>query len=168
MTLYEINTALAELLDGSIDPETGELIVDEAALEALNMARDEKRESYALYIKNERADIVALKAEKDAIDKRIKSKTAHVERVMDILARDLDGEKFETARCAVSFRNNKAVHIDPNSVEQFKQWAALNGHNDYLRIKPVEVNKEAVRKALMAGAVMPFASLEQTQSMTIK
>lgn len=50
MTLYEINQTILSL----IDEETGE-ILDEDQLERLNIAKEEKRENIALYIKNLRA-----------------------------------------------------------------------------------------------------------------
>ena len=57
-SLYEINEAILSC----IDLESGE-IIDEAALEALQMQRDEKIENVGLWIKNLVAESSALAAE---------------------------------------------------------------------------------------------------------
>lgn len=68
MNLYEIDKAIL----ACIDPETGELI-DEEALAALQMERTEKIKNVALWLKNLNASVTALKAERDAFDERMKA-----------------------------------------------------------------------------------------------
>lgn len=68
MNLYEIDAAIT----ACIDPETGELI-DEAALVSLQMERADKIRNVALWVKNLNASVVALKAERDAFDERLKA-----------------------------------------------------------------------------------------------
>ena len=65
MTLYEINNAIIQELEGAVDPETGE-IVDEALLaeyEQLQLDRETKVENVGLYIKNLEADAKAIRDE---------------------------------------------------------------------------------------------------------
>ena len=59
MNIYEINKAIEDILeDGfSVDEETGEILFDESALNALNAEISEKIENVACYIKNLTADI---------------------------------------------------------------------------------------------------------------
>ncbi|MCD7927328.1 MAG: siphovirus Gp157 family protein, partial [Oscillospiraceae bacterium] len=77
------------------------------------------------------------------------------------------GETSETARCAVSFRATPAaVHLD--DPETFAAWCHDAGQYDYLRYKPPEVNKTAVKEALKAGVELPGAYLEKGRSMSIK
>ena len=54
MTLYEIDKAIQEALEGAVDPESGAIIDDEllAAYDQLRMDRDQKVENIGLYIKN--------------------------------------------------------------------------------------------------------------------
>ena len=67
MKLYEIDQALVDLVDN----ETGE-IIDIEVFDSLQMERDEKIESIALYIKDLKAEAEALKAEKLAFAERQK------------------------------------------------------------------------------------------------
>lgn len=71
-SLYEINSQIEQAWGASIDPETGEIINEEAmqAINELSMARDEKIENIALAYKNTCAEAEALKAEKLALQKR--------------------------------------------------------------------------------------------------
>jgi len=68
MTLYEIDSAVM----ACVDEETGE-ILDEEKLNTLIMERNRKFEGVALWIKNLESDAAAIKTERDALDKRIKS-----------------------------------------------------------------------------------------------
>lgn len=167
MTLYEINKQLEELLDGAIDPETGEVSIDEDALAELHMAKEEKLEGYALYIKNGRAMIEALKAEEAALKKRRQPMENHFNRIESILSKELAGEKFETAKVVCAFRHNQVVSIDPANEAHFKYWASEK-HKDFLRQKEPEIDKNAVKRALKSGEDIPFAKLTESVSMTIK
>ena len=71
MTLYEINEALMRALE--IDPETGELLNPDA-VEELSIARDEKIENIALWIKNLESDASEIKAEIKSLTDRAKAK----------------------------------------------------------------------------------------------
>ena len=66
MNLYEINAALEQAYEEAVDPETGEIIENEAykAIDGLQMALEEKTENVLLWIKNLQADAEALKKEK--------------------------------------------------------------------------------------------------------
>ena len=103
-SLYEIDQAIMECIDW----ESGE-ILDSARLDALQMERQDKVESVALWIKNLSADALAYKAEKDAFAEREKKALKKVEDLKAWLAGALGGEKFSTWRCAVSFRKSEAV-----------------------------------------------------------
>ena len=58
-TLYEIDKAILEC----VDAETGE-IIDDKALEELELARDNKIENIACWIKNLKADAESYKKER--------------------------------------------------------------------------------------------------------
>ena len=73
-SLYEIDQAIMECLDW----ETGE-ILDAERLNALQMERQDKVESVALWIKNLSADAIAYKAEKDAFAEREKATLKKIE-----------------------------------------------------------------------------------------
>ena len=109
MNLYEIDKAIL----ACIDPETGELI-DEEALAALQMERTEKIKNVALWLKNLNASVTALKAERDAFDERMKAAQKKADGLKKYLADALQGQKFSTDECAVSFR--RSVAVDRKSV----------------------------------------------------
>jgi len=105
-SLYEIEQGILEC----VDLTTGELI-DPERLEALVMAKEQKIEGVALWIKNLQSDAQAYKAEKEAFEKREKAALAKVDSLKKWLAQVLDGEKFSTARCAVSFRKSTKLEV---------------------------------------------------------
>lgn len=71
-SLYEINAQIEQAWSAAVDPETGEIISEEAAqaVEQLTMAREDKIENLALYYKNLTAEAKALKNEKLALEAR--------------------------------------------------------------------------------------------------
>lgn len=136
-SLYEIDRSILEC----VDMDTGELI-DPERLEGLYMERSQKIENIVLWIKNLQSDALAFKAEKEAFDKREKAATAKAESLKRYLAQALQGEKFSTDKCAVSFRRSEQVEIlDENALpEEFKVKAIV--------FRP---NKTAIKAALKEG-----------------
>lgn len=162
--LYEISHAIEDILNGGIDPETGELIVDGDALDALIMERDAKIENIACYIKNLTAAAKMIKEEETALAERRKAAEKKAERLKEYLSAVLDGQKFQTAKCAVSFRQTQKVEIE----EGFTAWAEATGNTKLLRYTAPEVNKVAVKALLAEGAEVPCARLTVNNAMTIK
>ena len=158
MTLYQINEQLRNAIEFGCDPETGE-IIDTAAMEALEMARDEKIENICLYIKDLYAEADAIYNERRALEEREKASEKKADSLSRYLQAMLDGEKFKTARCAVSYRKTQSVNIvDENLIP-----------NEYLRFKTTSApDKTAIKDAIKAGKDVPGATLEERQSMTIK
>lgn len=163
MTLYEIDKSI-EALVNAVDPDTGEITVDNEALDALLMERDAKVENIACCIKNLTADAKALKEEEAALSARRKTAEKKVERLKDYLTYALQGEKFQTAKCAVSFRKSSSVEVD----DCFVEWAQTSGNEELLRYKEPEVNKTAVKERLTGGEAFDFARLVQNMSITIR
>lgn len=163
MTLYEIDKNI-EALVNTVDPDTGEITVDNEALDALLMERDAKIENIACYIKNLVAESKAIKEEETALSARRKTTEKKAERLKDYLTYALQGEKFQTAKCAVSFRKSSAVEVD----DCFVEWAQTSGNEELLRYKEPEVNKTAVKERLTCGEAFDFARLVQNTSITIK
>ena len=110
--LYEIDQGILEC----IDLETGE-VIDPDRLESLQMERDQKIENVACWIKNLLSDAEAIKAEKEALAKRQVAALAKAEQLKQWLTNALEGQKFSTARCAVSFRRSEKVEVlDEDSI----------------------------------------------------
>lgn len=162
MTLYEIDEEIQELLS-EVDPETGELITDYAALDALLMEREAKIENIVLFIKNLSSDVRELKAEEAALAERRKKAEKKAERLREYVSHALGGERFQTPRCCVSFRKSTALELG----EGFTEWAKEHA-DTLLRYKEPEPDKAAIKAALAEGAEIPDAKLVQNTTMTIK
>lgn len=164
MQLYKIDKAIEDAINLGTDPETGELLnVDE--LESLLIEKQTKTENIALWIKNLRSDIEAMKAERDSFNQRIKTATNKMESLKDYLAFCLNGEKFETERVKVSYRRSEQVTISDEAA--FLDWAMKSG-DSFLRYKTPEIDKTKVKDELKAGFEIPYATIEEKQNLQIK
>lgn len=161
MTLYEIDQRITEL----VDPETGELL-DFDAFAELQLERENKIEGMALWVKDLSATAAAIKAEIDTLTERKKSAERKAESLKRYLSEILQGEKFSTPRCAVSFRRSTSVQVDDS--ESLVRWLEQNGLDDCLKYKEPEVSKTEVGKLLKSGTPVPFAHLEEKQSVGVK
>lgn len=161
MTLYEINNAILECLD----LETGE-VLDTARLDALQMEREKKLESVACWIKNLEADIAAYKAEMEAFAARRRQAERKAESLYNYLENALQGEKFSTNKCFVSFRKSQAVEIE--NEDDFRVWAVQNNRADLLTIPVPKISLTAVKKSLKEGCELPGAALVERLNINIK
>ena len=157
MTLYEINEAMEQCI--KIDPETGEILgIDEEAMEQLQMQRDQKIENAVLWVKNLTADAAAIKAEEQALAKRRTQAEKTVESLKAWLGEALQGTKFSTAKCAVSWRKSETVEADEELLP-----------DEWMNIKVTKApNKTAIKAALKAGADIPGCRLTEKQNIQIK
>ncbi len=158
MKLYEIDNAILDC----IDLETGE-VIDTERLDALHMERDAKIENVALWIKDLKAESEAIKAEKMALAERQKVAENKAESLKNWLAYALDGQKFSTARCAISFRKTEKVEIsDVGMIRLMKE------HDELLTYNDPEPNKTAIKQALKDGLTVQGVQLVQNMSTIIK
>lgn len=155
MNLYEIDN---EILD-CLDVETGE-IIDPERLSELQIARDEKIEGVALWIKNLNAEIAAYKAEKDTFAEREKKAKDKVESLKKWISEALNGNKYISNKVAVTFRNSESVEI--TDVESIPK--------DYMRTKTtVEPDKIAIKDAIKnSNLTIPGAEIVVKQNIQIK
>ena len=158
MKLYEIENAILDC----IDLETGE-VIDTERLDALQMERVAKIENVALWIKDLKAEAEAIKAEKMALAERQRVAENKAESLKKWLAYALDGQKFITARCAISFRKTEKVEIsDVGMIRLMKE------HDELLTYKDPEPNKTAIKQALKDGLSVQGVQLVQNMSTIIK
>lgn len=167
MKLYEIDAAIERLVESLADPETGE--VNEDALDELNalqMERGAKLENIALAYKNLRSDAEELKVEEAALKERRERKERRAERLKQFLSRQLDGEKMETPRVAVSFRKSSAVDI--NNPTLALSFLANKGYTDCIRVKDPDIDKAACKRLIGVGVTIPGVEIISRQSISIK
>ena len=158
MLLYEIDQALAALLE-QVDEETGELLCSMEDIEALMLERDKALEGIALSIKNKRAEANAIADEIKKLTERKQALVKHADRLEGFLAQALAGEKFSTARVAVTYRKSEAVELAPDFARTADTW--------WLRINP-EPDRLKIREALKHGQQIPGAQLVTKSNMQIR
>lgn len=158
MTIYEIDGAILDC----IDLDTGE-VIDVDRLTELQMEREKKIENVACWIKELKAEAEAIKAEKQALADRQRVAENKVESLKRWLAYALDGKKFSTARCAVSFRSSESVEVTEEGLE-----ALMKEHDELLTYKKPEPNKTAIKQAIKDGLSVSGVQLVQNVSAIIK
>lgn len=164
MSLYHINEALERVINGGmiVDEETGEVIFDSEDIERLAIARDEKMEGCALWIKGKRSFIDELKREEKALKDRREAWEKRVDRmneyVTSVLESQYDG-KFETAKCRVSLRRSKSVDVYDEDVIPNRFFVQ--------RINE-RISKAELSKALKNGEEIPGAVLKENVNLQIK
>lgn len=160
-SLYEINEDIYKCFDG----ETGE-ILDIEALEALQLERDEKLESIALFIKNLTSEAAAIKEEEKALAERRKAKEAKAESLTEYLAQALDGSPFETAKCSVKFRKSAAVEIADG--EKVLKFLEDNGYDLCINYQPAKIRLKEVGDLIKSGVAVPCADIVERKNINIK
>lgn len=153
MNLYEIDEEVMKC----VDVETGE-VFDIDRFEELNLQREEKIENICLWIKNLKAEIEALKAEKDAFYKRQKSAENKMESLKKYISNYLEGTGYESAKVKVSFRKSEALEIS--------EFAEIP--EEYLKYKEPDVDKTALKDAIKKGLELKGVTIVQNQNIQIK
>jgi hypothetical protein len=161
--LYEIDAAIL----AAVDQETGE-ILDPEKLDALQMEREQKLEGVALWVKDLKAEAEAVKAEADKLTARKKSLENKIDGLKNWLIYALDGGRLQTPRCKVYLTHNQrlAVADEPGLVEYLMN--SLTYREQFLKFSDPELKKDAIKKALKEGTIIPGASLEETEAVVIK
>ena len=159
MTIYEIDNEIMNC----IDMETGE-VIETDKLNDLQMERDAKIENVALWIKELKAEAEAIKNEKQALAERQRVAENKAESLKNWLAYALNGEKFKTAKCSISYRNSESVEVTDEGLE-----ALMREHEDLLTYKTPEPNKKAIKDAIKNdGLTVAGVQLLQKTSTIIK
>ena len=152
-TLYEIDE---EILN-CVDMETGE-IIDVERLGQLQLAREDKVEGIALWIKNLLSDVDAIKSEEEKLAQRRKVNENKAKNLKEYLSKFLNGQKFKTPKVSISYRKSESVEVTDLSKLD----------DDYLKFAEPTVDKTKVKKALKAGTVLQGVSLVENQNIQIR
>lgn len=161
MNIYEIDSAIMAL----VDEETGE-ILDIEALEQLQMERDQKLENVACWHKNLVAEAAAIRQEELNLAKRRQAIENRAERLKKYLSDALGGQKFQTAKCAVSFRKTTKVELSEPALAI--AWAQANGYGNIVTYKAPEISKSGLAVLLKEGKEVPGAELVNGLSVGVK
>lgn len=161
MNLYWVDNAIYKLYDEFVNPETGELTDPDAFAERyaeLEISREEIIENTLLLYKNCVSDAEAIAAE----IKTLKARQAALEKRADKLKADasdaLNGEKFQTAKVAVSWRKSTAAEVDESLCPE-----------EYITTKVTTApDKKAITAALKAGQEIPGCKLVERVNMSVR
>lgn len=158
MSIYEIDDAITSL----VDMETGE-IEDEKRFDELQMERSKKIESTGCYYKNLIAEATAIKEEEVNLTRRRKAIENKAERIKNLLAYALKGERFESPKVRCSYRKAKSIQVD----DSFVAWAQEHA-DDLLTFKEPTPNRTAIKAALADGREIEHAEIVTNESLQVK
>lgn len=163
MKLFEISKDILALEDAlESDTEAPETIRGEALkyLEELKISKAEKIENCVALLKNWEALETAIKAEETALKARRDSLEKRAEWLKNYLSFCLlPGEKFESAKCKVSWRKSESVEIQDESIIP----------EIYQRVETVtKIDKKAIKDAYNAGGEVPGAIIVKKNNIVIK
>jgi hypothetical protein len=160
LSLYAIDNELEALLNASIDRETGEVLGEAIdAIEALEMARDEKALAVAAYIVGQRAEAEAVKAQAKHLAERAAKHSRHADALEGYLRAHIpEGHKLRDDRVEIGWRRSEAVEVD---VEP------LNLPLEFCRVTYAAAKPE-IKAALKAGQDVHGCRLVQRVSLQVR
>lgn len=160
MNIFEFDKVIADAIERAIDPETGEVVSEVAleGLEELQMDRTEKIENVVAFHKDCKAMAEAIKAEAKALTARAKAYENKADSLKNYLESALNGEKFESPRCKISYRKSESISIDPDALIPY----------EYVKQREPEYDKTALKKALKEGIVIDGVTIVEKKNIQIK
>jgi seryl-tRNA synthetase len=111
MNIYELNSEFKNLINRleNAEPEEQNAILEH--LSEIGIEREEKIENSCLYIKNLDAMADSIKAEEKNLSERRKTIENRSESMRNWLSDNLNGERFESSKVAVSWRKSETVEV---------------------------------------------------------
>lgn len=109
--------------------------------------------------------MLAIKAEKEALDKRMKSKKAQIDSLKHYLSCSMQAigmERLETPRNAISFRKSTSLYIADE--EAFKEQYP----NLCITETTIKIPKADVTKMIKEGKELEGAELKQSMNLQVK
>lgn len=160
-TIYDIQDEIRDIFANStVDEETGELAIDMAALDALQVEETEKLKAWGIYIKTEIAWKEALKKERDKLAEEVKKADNRIELLKERYKYVLQGRKLKSPEVTVSYRNT------PNVVE-IEEGAEIP--DKYMTIKETKTpSKTLMKEAILAGQNIDGVKLVDKVSLILK
>lgn len=98
-------------------------------------------------------------ARRQALERAAESKKKYLDSV-------LNGEKFSTPRCSISYRKTTGVEV--SDMGAVVAWMLANGHDDEVTYNAPTVSKTDLATLLKSGAEIDGATLVQGMSMGVK
>lgn len=161
MRLYEIADMYRRFIDEgfAVDYDTGEVMEDTGALDAIECLLEDKVEACACVYKEYMADADAIAAERKRLAARERATRNRAERLRAYIQscmESCDVRKVETSKARVSTRRSRSVEVtDADRLPP-----------TYMRVK-AEPDKTAIRKALAGGGEVPGARMVEKTSVSV-
>lgn len=158
MTLYEMSQAAQTLYDLYDNEEIDEKVVKDT-LEG--MGTEIKLEDYCKVIRQLESETEQFKAEAARMKKRQASLEKSVKRLNSALLNNMDATRQKTAKAGVfSIRVSESKAVNITDEKQLPK--------EFLIEQPAKVDKEGIRKLLMAGKTLSGAELQINRNIQIK
>ena len=152
--------ALDEAIDNALIVSEGELTPE---IEAMIAERDDRERWLSNATKkllNERAKVIATKAERDRLTELLKEREGLVERLETTIARLVgEGQKADLGFAKISWRKSESVMVADGAVEKL---------DDRFIVTSFAVDKKAVKEALKAGEELVGCELIERNNMSVK
>lgn len=159
LNLYQINEKIEELSEKMVDADgvINEDVMEQ--IEELKMDFDTKMENIGILIKSLRAEVEALKAEKDGLDTRIKVRVNKIDGLMNYVSNNLKGKKKSYGRVEYGFRKSEKVKIVNSDIipKEFMKTETTS-----------EPMKTEIKKVLKDGKRVPGCVLETNLNLNVK
>lgn len=168
MRLYEITTEYRAAIERYMDPEATQDELDETAIDLaeISVAWEEKARAVFAVMREQQAQVEALDAEIKRLEALAHQHERNAERLKSYLHGEmirLDMPKQDLGICKMWIQNNPPrVVLETEDIDKIDA--------QYIRVIPEkrEVDKRAILDDLKAGAELPYAHLEQSQSLRFK
>ena len=157
---YELNRLIEEEAEG-FDPETGEIINNEAEIMSLAEELKEKRDDLADYLADKRTELKGLESILGEEIKRLQERKKSLARQQDNLIKTIDflleGEKLKTLHHTFSYRKSESVDIiEEGDIPP-----------EFIDFKPT-VKMSELKKAIKAGQEIKGAILVEKISLSVR
>lgn len=166
MTLYEIESRIADILD-NLDDEYAlqDTVADE--LEVLAMSRQEKLENCAKAYIQAKADAEQVKQEINRLTDKKRSLEAKAKRILDYLSYFCHGEKTD---CGVATLIYPKPLPSLAVVDAIKcaSWLEENGHGDLVTYDAPKISANEVKQIILSGVDVPGAKIEYKERVQLK
>lgn len=160
MTLYELTEEVYRLYEFAEDPDVDDEVFKDT-LEALTGDIEVKSDGYGKVIRQLEADQKAIESEIDRLESRkttIKNRIKTMKESLQAAFTALDIQKMKTDLFTIYIQKNAPSVIidDPENIP-----------DEYFKVKK-ELSKTTIKEAIEAGQSIPFAHLEQSESIRIR
>lgn len=175
MKLYEIPTQYRQILEATVDEETGE-ILDLPALESFREDAEAKIEATACFMKELKADVKALADQIEHLKKRKEGIEKHHERLAILLGQVMLNSgitSVKTPQISVSARKTDKVFYAVENPDMKFRWQQLLEDHPELFTASYRLSRTAFKDAALSTGEIPeewqdLISVHPSSSVTIR